>query len=144
MAKIKDLVDVVLDNALLLFPVDSERYELADAVQLLATSGMKYLGLYEHANWRVNEWLTATDAIVRDYSEVFSRSVFNVYPLTKLELDKVRRIRALNLPLDPCNEEDFDWLHDSTYGALWRCILFRMNHSEHFQVDRPSTGRKST
>jgi len=58
MTKVKDLVDVIVDNAFRLFPVDTERYELCGLLEdhLNETLKQRQLRLFEMRDPRAKEW----------------------------------------------------------------------------------------
>lgn len=67
MSKIKDLATVTVDNAFMLFPVNRERYELADLVESWAIAFMVSIGTCERQplphsqDERINRFLVETN-----------------------------------------------------------------------------------
>jgi hypothetical protein len=141
MAKIKDLADVLVSNALMLFPVDDERYELAAAVSLMVDQRLGYLSGYRHSNERVNDWLHGTDDILYRGSRLAFGST--VLCSSYVEADLAFRVKRL---LSTCrSRKDWrGWNSRRAYLTLWRVVLFRLGQTVRPNVGRPAAGRKST
>lgn len=140
MYKGKSLVTVILDNAVAMFPVDSERYELAAAVEALCGSGYINQGLssYTHDDDRINDWLHSVE------EQAWRASTFwRTLPIqgsdadpAPLEVDLARRFES-SLP----GHLPWRWVREQcSEGAspdfgrrlLWQIIHIEMWRSGHF------------
>lgn len=137
MPKIKDLGSVILDNAVSYFPVDSERYELAAAVRLNAAYCMQHLGVYQHENWRINEWLATTDATVWRAVDAYYDHLSAVQQ-DAMQADLARRLRAMfddSMPAELLMYLDDSELFKATlHGAVWKLVSSLMRRSRHFWI----------
>lgn len=136
MTKTNGLVNVILKRALSAFPVDSERYELTAAVRLNAAYSMQHLGVYEHENWRINEWLVEADSIVWGAVEAFVNCSNSKEGDSLPEDENVLAVAVMNsiskrdldsLVIGTLGDDDL--LRVELYTALWKRISATMRNS---------------
>lgn len=141
MTKIKDLVTVLCDNALLFFPVDDERYELVAAVDLVSSWEFSSADLqrYEHGNWRVNLFLRSVDERIRTNASAYAtRVAFPEMRLRPVELRRARCVSASILRLYPSGIEGAfrGWSVSDVYAYtcdfLWHAFYQRMKEQKCF------------
>lgn len=137
MSKAHSLFSVLADNALSMFPVDQERYELLNAVETYYVSGLCLSGLgYYHRDPRIrNHLLELTDTIQRHVDAYF-------LPMSRLEMDPLSRMRK-----DVVIDADYDVTSEySLFGdpedrnittlLMWRGLLATWRRHDAFICDR--------
>jgi hypothetical protein len=146
MSNIKDVCTVAIDSAVMLFPVDRERYELAVAIRLM-TEGNRPLLIdwYEHIDGRVTDWFKTTDENLSLAANAFAVAVCaDRSTLSTAGLFRCMAVEAVRLELPefsssvPCSV-----VQQIVYLALWQELGRRVNQSQHFNCGSSSTGRNS-
>lgn len=150
MTKIKDLVSVVLDNVFVMFPIDSERYELTSAAftywqNRLISETASCAAVSSDS--RICDMLEAIDqTFLRCVQAYLRSSSIRADEPTALDIDRSNRVKAafhdVHLPL-------------SVYGStprlgraictfLWSSLVDQLLHDKALQSTVPTDRRLST
>lgn len=148
MTKIKDLVTVLLDNAVLLNPIDEERYELLvqvrDFVQDYSCSEGNALVL---SGKRVNDWISASNKSIFHGAEAVRVVQFHPEEARPVDLDRCRRLSAALEATwhgSPILLEDHADDVRCLVCLVWQVVLARMCESPVFnRACHPSDWRSS-
>lgn len=138
MTKIKDLVTVLVDNAFLLFPVDTERYELRGhaCAYLLRLHGLREKHPSDQDE-RVKSFLDETDKTIVRCSFAFARDFSTDSSRTKADDHRARLVMASfdRLDLQDCwDQVDFADAA-AVRNALWWLFIVAIQ-------DRRSIGQQ--
>lgn len=97
MTKIKDLVTVSVDNAFLLFPIDSERYELAGCVMAYNCGILSYAAgeRFDTRDMRVRAFILETEENFRKAATAYARLFTSPWECLKaVDFDRAKRVIA--------------------------------------------------
>jgi hypothetical protein len=163
MTKIKDLATMTCDNAFLQFPIDEERYELLDVIQMIGASD---------ALWLLGRRSTVIDGIcrrwtspqgspnslrIREFLEECGGNLDRAYTAfvqrpspddndRSLVADRSRRLRASVISSSGSTSTIIKEGHSALAARFWFRVYYLINKSARRKVKRsvPRTGRVST
>lgn len=127
--KIKDLADVCVDNAFLLFPLAEERYELLRAMSYRGEDVSSFPDVTPELDRRIEAYTLETYATLLRVSQCFLSLYVGDQPLNQIRRDRGMRVKALLSELLPGDgavdlaalQEDSD-----IAGLLWSAVCTRL------------------
>ncbi len=147
MIKVKDLVEVTVDSAFTLFPLDVERYELYVAAKNVVAGRLYSLPqCYDHADPRIRLFLIETEQLY--FRAAFALQYRTLSPSSLLpgDHDRGRRLEASFTKWLPRIELDGLEMFDAvtlTHMA-WRCFVRALSRAEALTTAVPNGRRIPT